>query len=538
MKSDLSRRDFFKGLGIAAAGTAAVGLVGCGTGNEPIGNNGAVGLPDTWDYETDVVVVGYGGAGAITAINAADNGAEVIIIEKYQADTDTEVIFAPSARYCGAQCVLVDDPVKGSKVLEALSFGTVPKDICDAWGEGAYTNYEYLLSLGAEYGEPQWDACEYDFIEGAETIGTTRIPGTGPRMFQVFMENVEDRADKIKVIFDTPGYRLIRNEETKEICGVVAKQGGNDINIKARKGVALCTGGFEFDEEMKMNFLRGYPDMFYGNPLNTGEGIRMGQAVGGALWHMNAMSARAIPYHPDWPKATGIELLEPYIFVNQYAKRWFFEAEWSNHNAWLEFVHFDSRHVEYPTIPSWIIYDDSTDKPFVEPNVKGRLGDTDEVQYWGPQDLTDIDVAVSKGWILKGNTAEELAAVIAQDPDTKGHFDPAVFAATIERYNQFCVEGKDADFDRDVETMVPLQTPPYYALKLYPGGPNTQGGLKKNAKAQVLDVWDEPIKRLYCVGENGSVYGFLYPRGGGNVCEFVIFGRIAGKELAAETPWE
>lgn len=131
-----------------------------------------------------------------------------------------------------------------------------------------------------------------------------------------------------------------------------------------------------------------------------------------------------------------------------------------------------------------------------------------------------------------------MAAQILKDPENHGLIDPAVFAETIQRYNQFCAKGKDEDFGRDVETMHPLQKPPFYAVKIYPGGPNTQGGLKKNAKSQVVDAFGEPIKRLYCVGENGSIYGFLYPCGGGNICEFTVFGRVAGKNLAAETPWE
>ena len=144
---------------------------------------------------------------------------------------------------------------------------------------------------------------------------------------------------------------------------------------------------------------------------------------------------------------------------------------------------------------------------------------------------------VAKGWILRANTPEELAEQIAADPENFGRMTPEVLKDSFTRFNKYCAEGKDAEFGRSVKSLIPMSTPPYFAVKVYPGGPNTQGGLKKNAKGQVVDPFGQAIPRLYCAGENGSVYGFLYPTGGGNICEMVIFGQVIGKAMAAETPW-
>jgi succinate dehydrogenase/fumarate reductase flavoprotein subunit len=225
-------------------------------------------------------------------------------------------------------------------------------------------------------------------------------------MFQVMMQNVQKRAANIKVMYETPGKRLIQDPNTKEIVGVVATQGGKEITIKAKRAVALCTGGFEYDEEMKANFLRGYPSWFYTNPNNTGEGIRMGQAVGGALWHMNSISARAIPYHKDWIKGIGVTQALPYFIVNKYGQRWFYERPWPSHNAWVEFVNFSSHTAEYKAIPAWFIYDDTSPKPLLARNSKGFLGDTKTLQYWEPERSKDMSEEVKKGWILRGNTPE------------------------------------------------------------------------------------------------------------------------------------
>jgi succinate dehydrogenase/fumarate reductase flavoprotein subunit len=114
--------------------------------------------------------------------------------------------------------------------------------------------------------------------------------------------------------------------------------------------------------------------------------------------------------------------------------------------------------------------------------------------------------------------------------------DTALLAASIEKYNADCAAGHDTEFGRDVDTLGPVSKPPFYALPLYPGGPNTTGGLRANARREVLDWDDKPIPRLYSAGELSSVFLFVY-QGGGNLAEGITFGRIAGRNAAAEQPW-
>jgi succinate dehydrogenase/fumarate reductase flavoprotein subunit len=389
-----------------------------------------------------------------------------------------------------------------------------------------------MRSMGLAYPDPSGSG-EFPELPGGETICRATVPGGGPRLWQGLDQ--QRRARGIQVLFDTPAERLVQDPQTKEIIGVVARQGDNKVFVKARKAVALCTGGFEYDEEMKMNHLRAYPSWFYTNPNNTGEGIRMGQAVGGDLWHMNSLSARAIPYHPDWGKGFGVVTRQPFIIVNKLGKRFFYETQWPSHSAWLEFVNFSTRDGAYLTTPAYIIYDETTRKPLIGTNSKGYLGDSTTLQYWPPTWSADHSVEVAKGWIFRGATPEELGEQLKAEPENQGFMDPATLKETFTKYNQYVAAGIDPEFNRPPSTLVKLETPPFYAVKIYPGGPNTQGGLKKDAKSRVLDPFGQPIPRLYCVGENGSVYGFLYPTGGGNVAEFVIFGQVAGKNMAKET---
>ena len=110
----------------------------------------------------------------------------------------------------------------------------------------------------------------------------------------------------------------------------------------------------------------------------------------------------------------------------------------------------------------------------------------------------------------------------------------ATLAKTIERFNGFSKNGKDEDFSRGARTLGPVDKPPFYALPLYAGGPNTKGGIAANAKREALDWSLKPIPRLYTAGEVSSALKFVY-QGGGNLTECLVFGRTAGGETRQPT---
>jgi hypothetical protein len=144
--------------------------------------------------------------------------------------------------------------------------------------------------------------------------------------------------------------------------------------------------------------------------------------------------------------------------------------------------------------------------------------------------------AVNRGWILKAETIEELAGKIKEHPENRKLMEGANLAKAISRFNEFCGKGKDEDFDRRPQSMAPIDKPPYYALPLYAGGPNTKGGIAANAKREVLNWKGNPIPRLYTAGEISSALKFVY-QGGGNLTECIVMGRIAGKIAASLKPW-
>jgi succinate dehydrogenase/fumarate reductase flavoprotein subunit len=317
----------------------------------------------------------------------------------------------------------------------------------------------------------------------------------------------------------------------------VANRAGKAIRVKATRAVVLTCGGFEYNEWMKQNFLRAYPAHFYGNPGATGDGINMAMEVGASLWNMNNASWRVTMKYPEHPVAFCTQLHENgSIFVDKRGNR-FTNERYKRHSLGYELVNYDCYAMTYPKIPCYWLFDEkrrvkapiaSLHGPLNPPG--GVMGDA--YYLWDADNRKEID----QGWILKSNTIEGIARQIMADKDNSGLMSESALQATLKRYNDFCHKGDDPDFHKPKEWLSPIEDPPYYAVKMWPGGPNTQGGPKRNSRAQIMRVDGNPIPRLYSAGELGSVWSMLY-QGNGNLAECIAFGRIAGTNAAAEKVW-
>lgn len=132
---------------------------------------------------------------------------------------------------------------------------------------------------------------------------------------------------------------------------------------------------------------------------------------------------------------------------------------------------------------------------------------------------------IRRGWIIADDTIAGLGQKI--------ELGVGILEKTVVQYNQDCELGQDREFHRPKDKLALIGRGPYYAMKLWPCLLNTQGGPRRNVKAQVLYPDGRPIPRLYSAGELGSLYGLLY-QGSGNLGECLAFGRIAGREAANE----
>lgn len=496
-----------------------------------------------WDKEYDVVVAGSGGAGISAAITAHDNGASVIILEKAPfpggGQTRTSgvgAVFATNPE--GAAAYLYAASSNGLEDADVSSqISVVPREDCLIFMRELARNPDWLKSMGVEHTVRKKSSAAYPEFPGADSFGHVAIVGWGTRFLASMKVQLDRRG--IEVLYSTPATELIQDTGTGEIKGVYATSQGETIAIKARKGVVLCTGGFEFDEEMKANYLRPFPLKFSGWPYNTGDGIKMAQRVGADLWHMNTMVGYLNIWVPEY-KAAWLLVFGRGIWVNKYGKRYIDEGiNIKSHNWWLNHADYNLEEPGYADLPTYLIFDEtirqrgpiaansSTDPNYVLgiQAYPAELGGCPE--GWSHDNMREIE----KGWIKKADTIEGLGRLIG------GKMDPATLKETVNRYNSYCEQGNDPEFGRGVPALRPLVTPPFYACALYPGGINTCGGPRRNAYGQVLDPYKKAIPRLYSAGEMGSICGNIYAIGGLNAGEMLASGRLAGKSVAALEDW-
>ena len=503
--------------------------------------------------EADLIVVGFGGAGAACAIAAADHGADVIVLEKQPEDRHT-----PSTFMSGGIVMGVDDVDRATSYMDRCAGGMIPIAVTRAWatmaadlvgwldrigadlalvkvGEGENTQFEGTESVQAwTQSRPCADGTDVRDLSapltvGAMASGMNTAEGnrrTGAEYF-MSLRRVAGTRERIRVQYASPAARLIQ-DETGRVTGVRVAGDGPGREVRARRGVVLTCGGYEWDDEIKINSLKASPIYFYGNPGNTGDGIRMAQAAGADLWHMNQMIGRAIGHFcedgRDYNFVIGIHP-PGYLITDKYGQRFANEVSQAQmkHSFYYELLKYDAEKQEYPRNPCYWVFDER--RLSAAPLVSLRSGFVRAGYYdWSPDNSAEI----AKGWIKKAGTVEELAKLA-------GIEDPDGLAQTVARYNAGCASGAD-EFGRPADTLVPLDSPPYYCVPMYPGGSNTCGGPRRDERARVLDPYGAPIPGLYAAGELGEAVGLLYPANGANLSESICFGRIAAADALGVSP--
>jgi len=487
-------------------------------------------LPQKWDREADVVVVGFGGAGAATAITAHDLGATVLLLEKAPEGEEGGNTRVAAQGYLNAS-----DVDKAVTYLEAMNGPfTVPRTMVRVWAQELSQNNDWLASIGGDPQEHQLPPVGIEFPElpGSDCVHKFHhgdVLGYS-NTWKFFEASVKQR--RIDILYESPGRELIQDGVTREILGIRAEQRGVPVNIKARKAVVLTCCGFENNQEMIRNYLPGVPYCYTsGTPYNEGDGIKMGQAVGADLWHMNnyagpTMALKVPEYKTTFsmmPLHFAHEQPGGMIVVGPDANRFTDEKLRTLHGK----IKRNGRWGPAPApCPMFMVFDQAL-------FAAGPLYDKKPVMGWGRiierYDWSEDNVAeLNRGWITQAGSIAALAAAIG--------LEPTALEASIWRWNSHCAVGKDPDFGRS-KMLLPFAAPPFYAVELSPSMLNTQGGPRRNEKGQIVRPDNTPIARLYSAGELGSIYSYLY-QGTGNIGECFAFGRICARNAVAESRWD
>ena len=469
-----------------------------------------------WDEETEVLVIGFGGAGAVAAITAQDAGARVLIVEKMEkggGNTNVSIggflsfkEFTGGLQYVESLC---------SQVFQIVDPGMVK-----VYVEECMKNREWFESRGAR--THVYGGAAFPQLPGAGAIEKRMITGTNDAeensLWKFLRSQVEGR--QVPIWHSSPGRDLL-TDANGAVTGAVVQKEGKDLTVKAGRAVILTCGGFEYDDWLKANYLKGYPYYSLGSPGNTGDGVRMAQRVGAELWHMAGVSC---PVGFKAPEFEAAFIVKPpsnrYLFIDQNGKRFASETDIHAYNFLVDI--FDPQTLTFPRIPCFLLFDQTARETGAM--AVPALGYNRGKYFWS----RDNGAEISRGWIDSGGTLRDLAGKIG--------VQAAALENTVLEYNLGCEKGEDL-LGRPKDKLVPLGPGPYYAMKLWPCLLNTQGGPRRNEKAQVLYHDGIPIPRLYSAGELGSLFGFLY-QGAGNIGECLAFGRIAGREAARELPWK
>lgn len=545
MKKEISRRSFLKGTAAGALTLACAGIAG-GAAAEAADNG------ITWDAEYDVVVLGYGGAGANAAVAAYEKGAKVLLTDKAPAGLEGGNTMAS-----GQFIMSTDDPEQLYIYLTTLmgKFNNWDGEAVRAYCEGCAGNYEWMTKVLG--GDPEIICPTYPTVEKAADETTTNgwfetdnpygigrkgyvyrwqefpeyesgkhcwcLTASGGRFdrsyYNLCQAAVQARPE-IEVWAAAPGKKLLTDAKGA-VIGCVIEKDGKLLNVKANGGVVLATGGFEHNKEMVSSYLQQPYVHQRGGVYNDGDGIKMATAVGADLWHMSNSAGFSWTYKN--PNLSTVGLGGPSatlgVIVGLGGSRFMNEAAENRHGR----IDIGGRWISTPMpLPSYVVHDaDQLATKFMSTFSDGYVDE------------------IASGEVLTGNTLEELAEAIRQSNGGKDapDFDTEKFVASINAYNKRYDAGEDADYGRPFSTMKPVKTGPFYAVKIGPTYFNTMGGPRRNKYAQVINVEGYPIEGLFSAGELGSIFCDMY-NGSGNLGETMVFGRYAGENAALRAKGE
>ncbi|MCZ6831947.1 MAG: FAD-dependent oxidoreductase [Gammaproteobacteria bacterium] len=473
-----------------------------------------------WHMETDVVIVGFGGAGGCAAIEAADAGSEVILFELASASGGSTAMSSAEIYMGGGG---------GTRVQRACGFEDSTEDMFTymmmaagpqadeekirGYCDNSLGHFEWLCELGVSFkdsfhetraimcltddgllytgSEKAWPFKEH--AKPAARGHNLYIEGDngGPLFMKIVTENV-DKRDAIRVEYEVRALTLITGEDN-EVLGLVVRKDQQELNVRARKGVILCAGGFVMNEEMLQKYAPklSVGTQAIGNPGDTGTGIQMGMSVGGAAINMHE-GFISLPYYPPASITSG-------ILVNDKGQR---------------LINEDVYHAR---LGNAILNDPSERFYFIV--TVDQYGDYEQMNFMG------ADV------VGTGETVAELEEELQLPEGTLQH--------TIAFYNQAAAKGEDPLYHKAEQWLEQLEAP-LVALDVTPGRGAfwpffTLGGLDTLPSGEVLTADRTVIPGLYAAGRTacGVVRRAEGYSSGMSVGDATYSGRMAGKAVAA-----
>jgi urocanate reductase len=566
------RRQFIKNTALAGGAIATTGALGASSASAAV-------LPEKWDKVADVVVIGSGIAGMSAAVEAADGGAKVVVLEK-------DSVAGGAAKFSGGHMIVAGTDVQARANIEDKpdwlyrdmmadsEYRAVP-ELIRTYVDGGPEHIRWLEGLGIRFTSffqhtSNADRIKEGVFRGHQIAPSPDYPGGRPLangglgLMTMLIRGAESRGAAI--LLGHKMTRIVRSGERGPVIGVEAVVEGKTLAIKARRGVIIATGGWSGNLQMGLaEDPRLTPDIYpdcWPYHLCLGEGhiaaVDAGATLGNMAWGGYLVPRWGTRVYQLWEPQTfdnvptinvGMRLVDfdRAILVKGDGKRYVNESLG------------DSEGTQDPNISKFIIKADSyPNHPFITAYLD--LAERPR-NVWA---VTDAEGAKRLGWLLHKDQIEnpdpksgialypEMVAVAdnLKDLATRMKVDPQGLETTITRYNRFVETGKDEDFGKSGMASAIAQGP-YYAMKMALLKHTRRNGIRGNTRGQVLDRAglsassegpgasideQQTISRLFAAGECAHYLGCFHSHGTLGVYSF--FGRVAGRSAAAEPALE
>jgi fumarate reductase flavoprotein subunit len=441
--------------------------------------------------ETEIVIIGGGGAGLTAAVAAAENGAKVVVLEKEGSPGGngslTTGLFATETRLQERMSLFVrtDDAFKF--VMDYSHLEIDPR-IVRAFLDKSGDTIRWLEEKGIEF-----DGSTLFYGDTQLSVFHCPVGGMGGRDIVKMLVRNCAKLD-VRVLTNTRVVKIVKDEKGK-VTGVLAETKGKETAI-ASETVIIATGGHGSNTELLKKYHDSYSeDVVYMGLPHSGDGVALAEEIGantggwGSLIYHGPMFA--LPIHSQGGTQIRYTMRQPYtVWVNKKGQRFVDEA--------CRNVPIDTANAlhQQPGKVCYSLFDETIKQNMIENGFK-RGGGYRVRPGTKPTDLDkEFQIQADKGFLKIADSWDEIARWIG--------VAPKALKTTIDEYNHFSDQGYDRDFLKDRIHLLPLRTPPYYAIKCAQAFLDTVGGIKINHFMEVLDRQDQSIPGLYAVGVTTS----------------------------------
>ena len=461
--------------------------------------------------QPQIVIIGGGGAGLAAAVTAAVKGGRVVVIEKRRVPggntTLANVMFGAETPFQKRMKIDVPRDFAFKLAMGYAHWKTDPR-IVRAFIDKSGDTIRWLEEKGIEF--------EYmpNYFPEQVPRAFQIMKGGGAAMTKSLAKECKDL--RVKFLYQTRARKILINKN-REVTGVQAVTKEQEVTIPS-KSVIVATGGYAGSRELMKKYCAAYSEdlVQFGMPISVGDGLRMAVGAGAATEGLGLLQLIG----PRFATSSYIAaiVVEPNtIWLNKRGERFVDE---SLSFRWPEAANALARQ---PDKICYNMFDEKIKRGFINEGISRGW-----IKYPTGTKMTELDKEIraqlSKGEIKISDSWEEIAKWMGVAPE--------VLRATIDEYNGFCNERYDPTFAKDPKFLIPVRTPPFYALKCHQGFHGTVGGIKINQHMEVLGKHDQPIRGLYAAGsDTGGWQGDTYclDLSGSTFAFAISSGRIAGE---------